>query len=249
MPYRDSDDPAMLRSIVVAGAVAATCAFAAMPAAGGRVADRGVVARVIDGDTVTLADGRRIRLVQIDSPELGTGECYSRKARAVLVGLMPSGSRVELEADAELDHVDRYGRLLRYVWHGGRNVNLQMVTAGAAAPYFYERTRGKYADALERAARDARAGGIGLWGACRGTAYDPSRAVSTGSKGRAATSPVGTAAPSASSCDPNYAGGCVPPYPPDLDCDDIRRMGIAPVRVIGADPHRLDGDGDGLGCE
>jgi Excalibur calcium-binding domain len=26
-------------------------------------------------------------------------------------------------------------------------------------------------------------------------------------------------------------------------------MGIAPVRVIGSDPHRLDGDGDGLGCE
>jgi micrococcal nuclease len=56
------------------------------------------------------------------------------------------------------------------------------------------------------------------------------------------------AAPSAT-CDPNYAGGCVPPYPPDVDCADIRAPGIAPVHVIGVDVHRLDGDGDGLGCE
>ena len=49
--------------------------------------------------------------------------------------------------------------------------------------------------------------------------------------------------------DPNYADGCVPPYPPDVDCADIRALGIAPVRVIGDDPHRLDGDGDGWGCE
>ena len=50
-------------------------------------------------------------------------------------------------------------------------------------------------------------------------------------------------------CDPNYAGGCVPPAPPDLDCADIRALGIAPVRSIGSDPHRLDGDRDGFGCE
>jgi hypothetical protein len=55
--------------------------------------------------------------------------------------------------------------------------------------------------------------------------------------------------PVAGRCDRNYGGGCVPPYPPDLDCADIRALGIAPVRVIGSDPHRLDGDGDGLGCE
>jgi hypothetical protein len=48
---------------------------------------------------------------------------------------------------------------------------------------------------------------------------------------------------------PDYAGGCVPPYPPDVDCADIRALGIAPVRVIGVDVHRLDGDDDGLGCE
>lgn len=49
--------------------------------------------------------------------------------------------------------------------------------------------------------------------------------------------------PEDSECDPNYAGGCVPPYPPDLDCADLRGLGIPlPVHLIGRDTHRLDGD-------
>ena len=53
------------------------CALVALLAAAGlaaasTAADGGVVARVADGDTLTLRDGRRIRLVQIDAPELGT---------------------------------------------------------------------------------------------------------------------------------------------------------------------------------
>ena len=50
-------------------------------------AERGVVDGVIDGDTLSLRDGRRVRLVQIDTPELGTGECYSRG------GQRPSNAR------------------------------------------------------------------------------------------------------------------------------------------------------------
>ena len=62
--------------------------------------------------------------------------------------------------------------------------------------------------------------------------------------------PPPTGPPPTGKCDPNYAGACVPPYPPDLDCADLRALGLAlPVRVVGSDPHRLDGDGDGLGCE
>src|SRR5215211_3605777 len=103
----------------------------------------GVVAAVYDGDTLTLRDGRRIRLVQIDTPELGSGECYSRAARTALLNLAPLGSRIELEPDARLDDVDRYGRLLRYVHRGSLNVNVQLVKRGAAAPYFYGGDRGK----------------------------------------------------------------------------------------------------------
>jgi ABC-type Fe3+-hydroxamate transport system substrate-binding protein len=49
----------------------------------------------------------------------------------------------------------------------------------------------------------------------------------------------------AASCDPNYAGACVPPYPPDVDCGDVGQ----PVQVVGSDPHGLDRDADGAGCE
>ena len=186
-------------SAVLLGAVALALGVAS--AAESRPpAEQGVIARIVDGDTVALADGRRVRLVQIDTPEVGTGECYSRKARAMLVQLLPPGSRLELEADPGLDDVDRYGRLLRYLWHTGRNVNLQMVAAGAAAPYFYAGERGKYADTLERKAREAKAGRLGLWGACRATPYNPYRAIST----RQGSPSTGVKQPAAAahSCDP-----------------------------------------------
>jgi hypothetical protein len=52
-------------------------------------------------------------------------------------------------------------------------------------------------------------------------------------------------ASSSSTCDPNYSGGCVPVYPPDVDCSDLS----GPVTVVGSDPHGLDADGDGSACE
>jgi len=47
-------------------------------------------------------------------------------------------------------------------------------------------------------------------------------------------------------CDSSYPGVCIPPYPPDLDCGEIQ---YANFRVIQPDPHRFDGDKDGIGCE
>lgn len=50
--------------------------------------------------------------------------------------------------------------------------------------------------------------------------------------------------PLSTGCDPNYTG-CVPPYPPDVDCSDVGES----VLVLGSDPHGLDRDDDGVGCE
>ena len=100
--------------------------------AGGEVR---TVARITDGDTLVLQDGRRVRLVQIDAPEVGGGECFSRAAKRRLAALVPPGSNVRLERDPGLDDVDRYGRLLRYVTRNGINVNLRLVANGSAAPY------------------------------------------------------------------------------------------------------------------
>jgi hypothetical protein len=47
-------------------------------------------------------------------------------------------------------------------------------------------------------------------------------------------------------CDPSYPDVCIAPPPPDCDCPDIPYTNF---RVVGADPHNFDADGDGLGCE
>jgi competence protein ComEC len=59
--------------------------------------------------------------------------------------------------------------------------------------------------------------------------------------------PTGEAAPPPSdNCDPAYPDVCIPPPPPDLDCGDIPYKRF---RVLPPDPHRFDGDKDGIGCE
>lgn len=234
-----------MKRLVLLGLVVAVLAGAG--SSPGQLTPR--VDRVIDGDTIALTSGKRVRLLQIDTPELGTGECYSRAARTALLVRLPIGSRVRLEPDRRLDDIDRYGRLLRYVHRGTMNVNVALVRAGAAAPYFYGGDRGKYATRLLAQAVRAKAAKRGLWRACPRTRLDPERAVDTGSSGPAGAAPPRTFVPPRGGCDPNYVGACVPPYPPDLDCDDIRALGIDPVRSVGTDPHRLDGDDDGWGCE
>lgn len=140
---------------------------------------RAIVANVSDGDTVRLTDGRRVRLVQIDAPELET-DCYGRAARRALIGIAPPGSGVVLERDPALDDVDRYGRALRYVLVDGRNVNIALVTAGAAVPYFFRNERGRLAQALLAAVRAAWTHRRGLWGACPHARLAPALGAVTG---------------------------------------------------------------------
>ena len=59
-------------------------------------------------------------------------------------------------------------------------MNLELVRRGAAAPYFFRGERGRFAEALLGAAREARAARRGLWGRCPETELDPERQVDTG---------------------------------------------------------------------
>jgi len=139
---------------------------------------------VADGDTVALTNGRRVRLVQVDTPEVYFGsECYGWQASATTKRLLQPGTLVRLLAEPKTDLVDDYGRLLRYVIRArdGLNVNVRLVAVGAAAPYFYAGRRGRFAGRLDLLARRPRAHHLGLWGACRGTPYQPTAAVDTGS--------------------------------------------------------------------
>jgi len=215
---------------------------------------------VLDGDTIVLQDGRTIRLLQIDSPELSESECYAQEAKLELISILQGSetrtassykgevgnSALSVQTDSLSDNKDLYNRELRYVFYNNLHVNLELVKRGAAAPYFYQEAKGKYAAELLQAVDEARASKVGLWGACAGAVFDPNTGISTGyssdsNSGAVVIAPDGN-------CDSNYKG-CIPVFPPDLDCSDIRSMGLAPVYRISGDPHRLDRDGDGIGCE
>src|SRR4051794_33035928 len=165
--------------------VACVGALAFVPAALGTApaAHTFRIARVVDGDTVYLTNGAKIRLVQIDTPEVFFGvECWGHQASAETKNLLPPGTLVRLASEPATDLVDQYGRLLRYVIRvkDGLNVNVFLVKHGDAAPYFYDSRKGKFASALTRDAMHARAAHRGLWKSCRKTPVDFDRGVSTG---------------------------------------------------------------------
>ena len=228
--------------VLVATAVSDTAARSTAGAAA-----RARVARVIDGDTIVLDDGLHVRLVQIDTPEVGSGECFSRAAGRELRAMLPTGAAVTLVADPRLDRVDRYGRLLRYVFHDGRNLNLELVRRGAATVWFYDGQRGRYAAQLLAAATTARKARLGLWGACPRAVWDPFAAASTG-PGSLPRSSQRAPRPVAGGgrCDPAYPTVCIPSPPPDLDCRDVPYRNFP---VLPPDPHHFDVGGDGRGCE
>jgi micrococcal nuclease len=138
-----------------------------------------IVDYVNDGDTLRTASGKKVRLLQIDAPELH-GDCYGKASLAALRLLAPKGTRITLVRDPGLDQTDRYGRLLRYVVVNGTNVNVALVREGAASPYFYRNEKGRYAPALLAAVAKARAGRLGYWGACPGAKLDTGLGSITG---------------------------------------------------------------------
>jgi len=141
--------------------------------------ESGIVWYVNDGDTLRLTDGRRIRLLQIDAPELH-GDCFGKAALSALRRLTPKGTRITLVSDPRLDQKDAYGRLLRYVIVAGRNVNVELVREGAVSPYFFRKQRGRHAGALLDAVEEARAEQRGYWGACPGAELNTGTGSVTG---------------------------------------------------------------------
>ncbi len=136
------------------------------PSASGVPADaeKALVLRVIDGDTLELDDGRRVRLIGIDAPEKegpytraepygDTAAEYARKAL--------EDQTVWLERD--VSDTDRYGRLLRYVYLAdGTQVNRWFVAEGLARAAEYPPDT-RDAGLLQRAEQEARQENRGLW--------------------------------------------------------------------------------------
>ena len=115
------------------------------------------VAFVVDGDTVELAGGRRVRYIGVNTPEID--QPYAADATAFNASLV-AGQKVWLEPDTQAS--DQYGRLLAYVWVGDTFVNLELVRQGYAVAYTVP-PNVRHADAFVRAEREAREAERGLW--------------------------------------------------------------------------------------
>jgi micrococcal nuclease len=164
------------------------------------------VARVIDGDTLEVEGGLRIRLVLVDAPELD--ETGGPEATEYLTSLC-LGKRALVDEDDDQIGDDPYGRVLAVTYCGGANANAAMISSGRAQTYY------DFCSASEF--------GNQAWTGCSSQPPPPS-----------------------GECDPAYPEVCILPPPPDLDCADIPYRNF---RVQTPDPHRFDGDGDGIGCE
>ncbi len=133
-----------------------------------------VVERVVDGDTIVARIGSRsetVRLIGLDTPETVARtrpvQCYGPEASEFLKALLPEGTQITLLRDEEAR--DAYDRLLGYVVRSGDSlfVNLELVTAGYAAVLTFP-PNDHYAEAFNRAEREAVSAARGLWGACGG---------------------------------------------------------------------------------
>lgn len=175
----------LLVAIVLAGGCGDGRAGTGTGDAGPSVA-AGVVATVVDGDTVRVRIGRSetaVRLLGIDTPEvrhpMDGVQCFGPEATSRAEELMPVGSSVRLETDPTQDRRDRYGRLLAYVYRTSAqgpagSVNLALVASGHARTYVYGDAPFIHAERFLAAERAARGQGRGLWGPpCSGRTARP----------------------------------------------------------------------------
>lgn len=114
---------------------------------------------ITDGDTLECGSIGSVRLIGIDTPEPGQ-EPFGSAATAALASLLPLGDTIRLQTDMEPR--DRNGRLLAYVWYGGRMINWILVRQGWAVSGRYPPNL-RYAAELEAAEQRARGEHRGLW--------------------------------------------------------------------------------------
>lgn len=123
--------------------------------------DTALVQRVVDGDTIVLAGGERVRYLSIDTPEgTGTPEFFGPEATEANRRLV-AGQRVRLERD--VTDRDRFDRLLRYVYVDGVMVNAELVREGFARVLVYPPDT-RYVACFSALEQEAREAGRGLWG-------------------------------------------------------------------------------------
>jgi micrococcal nuclease len=136
-----------------------------------------IVSRVVDGDTLKLSSGDKVRLIGIDTPELHPSNkldrdaVRSKKDSAVIMAMgkkasdfmksLVLGKNVRIEYDVKKR--DRYSRILAYLYlDDGTFVNAKMIEEGYAQVMTVP-PNVKYSDLFIKLERQARQTGKGLW--------------------------------------------------------------------------------------
>lgn len=229
--------------------------------------DLATVTRIIDGDTIEVeinGETYRVRYIGMDTPEEGD-DFYDQATEAN--SQLVEGQTVLLVKD--VSETDRFGRLLRYVYlQDGTFVNAELVKQGFALAATFPPDVA-FQDLFVALQQEARDEGNGLWEQPEPTntlvpvptatliplpTNTPLPPIATDTPVPLPTStpeppPPATSTPEpppTGNCDPSYPDVCIAPPPPDLDCGDIP---YRQFRVLEPDPHRFDGDNDGIGCE
>ncbi len=119
------------------------------------------VQRVVDGDTIVLAGGERVRYIGVDTPEVtGSPQLFGPEASEANRRLV-EGRQVSLGLD--VSDRDRFDRLLRYVYVDGVMVNAELVREGFATSLVYPPDT-RYAVCFSALEEEAREAGRGMWG-------------------------------------------------------------------------------------
>lgn len=165
------------------------------------VGSEALVSEVIDGDTVRLSDGNKVRILGIDTPETKDPrkpvQCFGEEASAKMKELT-EGKQVTLLVDSSQGDKDKYGRLLRYIYIGSTDIGAQMIEEGYAFAYLkYPVAKTEPYKALENQARENLRG---LWSesTCNGSTeiLIPSSTTTQPSSTNTNTSPTPVPAPS-----------------------------------------------------
>jgi len=126
------------------------------------------VINVVDGDTVDILMDKkvtRVRLIGINTPETKDPrkgvECFGPEASEKLKEIL-LGKVIELKNDPSQDTEDKYGRLLRYVFLNGENINQKMISDGYAFEYTYKKPY-EYQKEFRKSESEAREKNLGLW--------------------------------------------------------------------------------------
>jgi len=130
--------------------------------------EEGTVIRVVDGDTIEVYENKKIekiRLIGVNTPETVDPrkdvQCYGLEASMFLKKEL-EGNQVALESDISQTEKDTYGRLLRYVYLKGTNINKKIIEEGYGFEYTYK-TPYKFQKEFKEAEENAKKDEKGLW--------------------------------------------------------------------------------------